>query len=171
MTLSTDIIVGFPGESEGQFRQSVDAIRHLRPNILNITRFSSRPGTAASRMKGHISGWAVKERSRELTAVHQILSQDLLYSRLGEHGNCLVTEVGKEGTMMARDINYTPIILSGDRSLLGSYLDITTFETNTSPDVTLSSSCLTDNFKVIGFPRSSIDSTMIISFWGRMRAM
>ncbi|MCK5774095.1 MAG: tRNA (N(6)-L-threonylcarbamoyladenosine(37)-C(2))-methylthiotransferase [Thermoplasmata archaeon] len=124
LTLSTDIIIGFPGESEGQFQKSVEAVKLLRPNILNITRFSSRSGTAASRMKGHLPGWMVKERSREMTAVHQIITQDLLYSRTGKHERCLVTEVGKKGTMMARDINYTPIVIEGDRSLLGRFIDV-----------------------------------------------
>ncbi len=126
LTLSTDIIVGFPGESEGQFQKSVEAVKLLKPDILNITRFSSREGTAASRMKGHLPGWMVKERSREMTAVHQIITHDLLYSRIGKHNECLVTKVGKKGTMMARDINYTPIVIRGDRSLLGKFIDVVT---------------------------------------------
>src|SRR5207245_3670708 len=48
ITLSTDVIVGFPGESEEQFEASMELIRRVRPDIVNVTRFSPREGTPAA---------------------------------------------------------------------------------------------------------------------------
>ncbi len=67
ITLSTDVIVGFPGESEEQFEATMELIRRVRPDIVNVTRFSPRDGTPAATMPGQIVGWKVKERSRRLT--------------------------------------------------------------------------------------------------------
>ena len=126
MTLSTDIIVGYPGETEEDFKESLSLIRQTEPDILNITRFSSRPGTRAHQSVEKIPGWVVKERSRELTKVHEKLLERILERRVGYHSRCLVTEVGKPGTMMARDSNYTPIVIRGNKNLLGKFVDIRT---------------------------------------------
>ncbi len=125
-TLSTDVITGFPGESEEDHRKSVEFISKVGPDILNITRFSSRKGTPASEMENQVHGWISKERSREFHRIHEEILKVKLRERLGIHRNCLVTEVGKEGTMMARDLNYTPIVIEGGKDLLGRFVDIKT---------------------------------------------
>lgn len=124
--ISTDLIVGFPGETDEDHRSSVDILEQISPEILNITRFSSRPGTDAESMTGQIKGWVMKDRSRELTRLHSRIVVDRLKSRLGYHPNCLVTEVGKKGTMMARDENYTPIVVEGGKEMIGKFIDIDT---------------------------------------------
>jgi len=48
VTLSTDVIVGFPGETEGQFEATMDLMGRVRPDIVNVTRFSARAGTPAA---------------------------------------------------------------------------------------------------------------------------
>jgi MiaB-like tRNA modifying enzyme len=125
-TLSTDVIAGFPGESEEDHRKSVEFISKVGPDILNITRFSSRKGTPASEMENQVQGWISKERSREFHRIHEEILKEKLRGRLGIHRNCLVTEVGKEGTMMARDLNYTPIVIEGGKDLLGRFVEIKT---------------------------------------------
>jgi MiaB/RimO family radical SAM methylthiotransferase len=130
-TISTDLIVGFPGEGRKDHDMNMEVLKWLKPDILNITRFSRRPGTKAYRMEGQIVGGEMKNRSRELTIQHSKMQTAILESRLGHHPSCLVTEIGKEGTVMARDINYTPIVIEGGRELLGSFIDIDT--TGTGP--------------------------------------
>ena len=128
LTLSTDIIVGYPGETPEDFKESVSLIEGCKPDVLNITRFSARPGTRAYDSDEGIPGWVLKERSREMTRTHERIVRGVLRKRLGEHESCLVTEIGKPGTMMARDRNYTPIVIRGDKSLLGRFVDIVTTE-------------------------------------------
>jgi MiaB-like tRNA modifying enzyme len=125
--LSTDIIVGFPGESEEDHRRNIELVRELRPEILNLTRFSTRPGTPAASMEGQVHGNVSKERSRELTRAHREVLASVLNKRLGLHRGCLVSEAGKrEGTMMARDRNYLPIVIPSDDVALGETVDIIT---------------------------------------------
>jgi threonylcarbamoyladenosine tRNA methylthiotransferase CDKAL1 len=68
MTLSTDVIVGFPGESDDDHLMTKELLESVRPDIVNITRFSPRPGTKAFSMDDKVPGWKAKDRSRELTS-------------------------------------------------------------------------------------------------------
>jgi tRNA A37 methylthiotransferase MiaB len=124
MTISTDLITGFPGETDDDHESSLKLLKELNPDVLNITRFSSRPGTTAYNMGPEIKGGLMKERSRSITALHSEMLESILLKKLGSHPRCLVTEIGKPGTMMARDDNYTPIIINGSEELLGSFVDV-----------------------------------------------
>jgi threonylcarbamoyladenosine tRNA methylthiotransferase CDKAL1 len=123
-SISTDVIVGFPGEKEEDHYLTLEALELLRPDILNVTRYSPRPGTMAERMPGRILQRTQKQRSREIVALHRDISRDLLSARLGDLGRCLVTEIGKSGTVMARDPNYIPVVIVGGAELLGKTVDV-----------------------------------------------
>jgi tRNA A37 methylthiotransferase MiaB len=66
LSIITDVIVGFPGETEEDFRQTLELIRSLQPDKVNVTRFSRRPGTRASKLYD-MPDRIKKDRSRELT--------------------------------------------------------------------------------------------------------
>jgi tRNA A37 methylthiotransferase MiaB len=113
LTLSSDVITGFPGEREEDHRATVELVRRLRPNVLNVTRFSSRPGTEAAIMTGQVVSRTAKERSRELAKVRFEVAAEKNAVRKGEMLEALVTEEGKPGTMICRDDSYTPIVVHG----------------------------------------------------------
>ncbi|MBU1204656.1 MAG: tRNA (N(6)-L-threonylcarbamoyladenosine(37)-C(2))-methylthiotransferase, partial [Nanoarchaeota archaeon] len=69
ITISTDIICGFPSETGEQFNDSVKLIKEIKPDVLNISRFWPRPGTKAADMEGQIHGNITKQRSQEMTKV------------------------------------------------------------------------------------------------------
>ena len=71
------MIVGFPGETEESFQKTVDLIQKVKPDIVNITRFSARPGTKAKNMKGRIKTEIVKQRSKLLTNIFSNISLEL----------------------------------------------------------------------------------------------
>ena len=62
-TISTDVIVGFPTETEGDFEQTLRLLEQTRPDIVNLSRYSKRPGTTAAEMR-QIDVSEVKRRSR-----------------------------------------------------------------------------------------------------------
>ena len=62
ITLSTDIIVGFPTETEEEFRESMALVERVKPDVLNLSRFGARSGTKAAAMEGQISSQIVKKR-------------------------------------------------------------------------------------------------------------
>ena len=66
ITIATDVIVGFPGETDLQFKDTIDLLKKVKPDITNITRFSARPFTQAKTMKRRLKTEIVKERSKIL---------------------------------------------------------------------------------------------------------
>ncbi|MEJ2750259.1 MAG: hypothetical protein P8183_20480 [Anaerolineae bacterium] len=74
LNLTTDIIVGFPGETEADFQDSLNFVREIGFTRLHVFSYSSRPGTAASKMPGHLPKVVKKERARRMIALGQELS-------------------------------------------------------------------------------------------------
>ena len=113
LTLSTDVIVGFPGEMERTVDATVDLLERARPDIVNVTRFSPRPGTPAGSWKAPV-GWRVKEWSRRVTAVKARIGREINGAYMGRAVRVLTTEAGKPGTTLARTDNYKQVVLPGD---------------------------------------------------------
>jgi MiaB-like tRNA modifying enzyme len=108
--ISTDIIVGFPTESKESFWKSYQLIEEFRPDIVNITRFSPRKGTAAYRLKD-MPDWIKKERSRILTRLCEEIGLENHRKFVGRVERVLVTKKGKNNTMLARTNSYRPVVL------------------------------------------------------------
>lgn len=123
-TLSTDLIVGFPGETQEDFKQTLNVLEETRPTICNITRFVPRPGTVAAKLQDTILGSVQHDRSAELAARFQQIAQENNAIRIGEIERVLVDKPGKRiGTTIARDMAYRPVALQGDFRA-GEWLDV-----------------------------------------------
>lgn len=123
VTLSTDIIVGFPTETDKQFQHTIDLLQMVKPDITNITRYSARPYTKAKAMKGRISTAIVKERSRQLTEICSAISLENNRKHVGKKYTILVTEKGKNDTIIGRTENYKPIVMK-EKAELGTFVPI-----------------------------------------------
>ncbi|MEE9223869.1 MAG: TRAM domain-containing protein [Thermoplasmata archaeon] len=122
-SISTDIITGFPGETQEQFQASLDLMRGVRPDIINVTRFSAREGTEAFNMDKKVPGRESKERSKELTRLRLEMSLEKKETLVGSTFRVMTTERVKLGTTMARTDSYRPVVLPGDLPL-GSFYDV-----------------------------------------------
>lgn len=116
ITISTDIICGFPTETEEQFSDSMKLIEEIKPDVLNISRFWPRPGTPAESMK-QIPSWITKERSRKLTKVFNRIALEKNQRWIGWKGEVLIDEKGKSGTgtMIGRNNCYKPVVVRAGR--------------------------------------------------------
>ncbi|MFP3318006.1 MAG: tRNA (N(6)-L-threonylcarbamoyladenosine(37)-C(2))-methylthiotransferase [Thermoplasmata archaeon] len=108
-TLSTDVIVGFPGEDEDTFNSTVNVALRSEPDIMNITRYSPREGTLAFYLKPVKSAIA-KEWSKRLTELHREISEKRNSILVGKFMDILVTEKGKLG-YLGRTEGYRPVII------------------------------------------------------------
>ncbi len=113
ITISTDIICGFPGETKEQFRDSINLISEIKPDVLNISRFWSRPKTKAAKML-QLTGEETKNRSRTLTSIFEWVSFESNKRWRGWEGPVIIDEKGKEDTWVGRNFAYRPIIVRGD---------------------------------------------------------
>ena len=123
ITYATDIIVGFPTETEEQFNQTKQLLTTQKPDIVNITKFSARPHTVAKAMKGRIPTHIVKKRSRELTLLLQDISLQRNKEKIGNSYTILITEKGKHNTMIGRAENYKPVVIQKPLPI-GSWTDV-----------------------------------------------
>ena len=121
ISIATDMICGFPGETYEDHAKSVELIRELRADTVNITRFSARPGTDAASME-QVHGRISAERSAELTRVKNETEQDVNSAMVGRRYRALATERGKEGTIV-RTGNYRPVVIR-EEVPLGTFLDV-----------------------------------------------
>lgn len=123
ISIATDLITGFPGETERDHEKSIKLIKDLHADTVNITRFSVRPGTDAATMKNQIHGNISKERSTELTETKMSVEGDINSTLIGQRYRALVTESGRPGTMIARNRNYRPIGIETDIPI-GTFIDV-----------------------------------------------
>ncbi|GAB4530608.1 MAG: tRNA (N(6)-L-threonylcarbamoyladenosine(37)-C(2))-methylthiotransferase MtaB [Anaerolineae bacterium] len=75
LSVTTDIIVGFPGESEADFKESMAFVEAMAFARLHIFRYSARAGTAAASMAGQVLPQVIAERSRQMHALGQRLER------------------------------------------------------------------------------------------------
>ena len=122
ITLSTDMIVGFPSETQEQFEESMDLIRKIKPDAINLSRYAARDGTIASRMK-QIPTNIQKHRSREMTKLYHEISLEKNRKWLGWKGKILIDEKGKYDSWVGRNYCYKPVIVRGDYKL-GDEVDV-----------------------------------------------
>ena len=121
ISIATDIITGFPGETESDHEKTIELVKDLHADTLNITRFSSRPGTEAASMEP-LHGRILKERSTELTELKNQVEYDVNKRLVGQRFRSLATEVGKEG-IIVRTPYYRPVVIREDIPL-GTFVDV-----------------------------------------------
>ncbi len=116
ITITTDIICGFPGETDSQFQDTLTLIRETKPDNVNISKFWKRPNTKAAKMK-QTPGEKIKERSRKMTSAFEWNSYQNNKKWLDWQGSVLISEKGKDNTFIARNNCYKQIILQGNYQL------------------------------------------------------
>jgi len=114
MTIATDVITGFPGETDEDFEQTLELMKDTGPDIVNVTRFSPRPGTRAAGMKEQVVSRISKDRSRLATELRFEISRELNENYVDKEVEIMITEPGKPGTMMGRTCNYKPVVVKGN---------------------------------------------------------
>ncbi|WP_144904230.1 tRNA (N(6)-L-threonylcarbamoyladenosine(37)-C(2))-methylthiotransferase [Halobellus captivus] len=125
-TLSTDFIVGFPTESDADHAQSMALFREVRPEKVNVTRFSKRPGTDAAEMKG-LGGTIKKERSKAMSELKHDIVAEAYESMIGETHRVMAVREGTGDSMKCRDEAYRQLIVrnASERGIEpGDFLDV-----------------------------------------------
>ncbi|MDD1695021.1 MAG: MiaB/RimO family radical SAM methylthiotransferase, partial [Methanoregula sp.] len=113
ITIATDMIVGFSGETEEDFSSSLDLVRRIRPNKVNVTRYSRRPFTPLSTEKDFPDS-VKKDRSRLLLTCAEEVYVSVNSGLLGTEVPFIVTETMRKGSVMGRSPTYQGIVINED---------------------------------------------------------
>ena len=113
IALSTDVIVGFPGESEEDFQETLDFCREIGFSKIHVFPYSDRSGTVASRMENKIPGNIKKDRVHRLIAISNELEQKY-FNKFINHDVEVLIEECKDGYYYRFTDNYIPLKLKGN---------------------------------------------------------
>jgi len=131
ISVETDVIVGYPTESEEDFEKTLEAVRAVNPDFINISKFYVRPRTPASRLP-QLPTKIVAERSRIVSRLALEVKEKRSASWVGWEGLALVDESGVvPGSFIARNMYYKPIVIRQNVET-GSFvrMRITSFKPN-----------------------------------------
>ncbi|MDC0438382.1 tRNA (N(6)-L-threonylcarbamoyladenosine(37)-C(2))-methylthiotransferase [Nitrosopumilus sp.] len=106
-TISTDIIVGFPSETEEDFQKTLSLLDETKPDVVNLSKYSARPGTDAAELK-QIDAAEIKRRSKIIFEQINKISLESNEKWIGWKGKVLFDENTEEG-IKGRNYAYKPI--------------------------------------------------------------
>ena len=109
-TISTDIIVGYPTETQEDFEKTIELLNETKPDIVNLSRYSRRPGTEAAEM-AQIDVLEVKKRSKRVSELVNDISLENNKKWIGWKGEVLFDE-NSDGQIKGRNFAYKPIFVN-----------------------------------------------------------
>lgn len=116
-TIATDIIVGFPGESDEDFQMTLDVLQEMKLSVINISKYGDRPGTQASKSTEKVLTQVKKKRSRELSQLVDELARTSNESWIGWSGPVLITGKARSHQVQGRIYTYKPVIIAASSSI------------------------------------------------------
>jgi MiaB-like tRNA modifying enzyme len=137
ISLSTDMIVGFPTETESEFEESQVLLKKVKPDVVNISRFGARDGTKAAVMAEQVDSQTSKDRSVRMTSLVKQIQRKINSKWVGWSGTVLIDELVKDA-VVGRNFAYKPCLFKKDQlpfseSILGKdvHAKITDFTSST----------------------------------------
>ncbi len=116
ITISTDIICGYPEETEEDFYETLELIEKVKPEVLNVSKFWPRPGTIAAKKK-LLPTKLVKNRTKRVLELFEKNAYAKNRKWLGWTGKILIDEHGKYDGYVGRTDSYVPVIVKGNYGL------------------------------------------------------
>jgi len=127
---TTDVIVGFPGETDTEFEQTCDAVRQVGFSKIHLFPFSARKGTPAADMPDQLPKRLKSERLGTLAGIERELRQAYFRSLLGKRLQMLVEEAdsNERGTVTGTSCRYAPVVVNSANHAPGSLQDLIVVE-------------------------------------------
>ena len=123
ISITTDVIVGFPGETEENFNETIDTINKIKFSKLHVFPYSKREGTKAANMENQISETIKKERTMTLINISKTLENDYMNKFINKEIT-FIPEVYKEGNLIGHTGNYLLVKAKGNEELINKELKV-----------------------------------------------
>ena len=125
-TLSTDLIVGFPGETEEEFEMTMEAVRNVRFDLIYSFKYSARPGTRAAEYPEHLAENVKSERLKRLLETQEKIVREKNKALTGSLQEVLIEgkHHRKENTATGRTRGYHPVSIKDCRTKAGELLPV-----------------------------------------------
>jgi threonylcarbamoyladenosine tRNA methylthiotransferase CDKAL1 len=116
ITIATDIICGFPDEKDEEFLDTINLMKELKPEIINISKYWKRDNTIASKKK-QLHSAIIKERSNKLTNEFLWISFENNKKWKNWEGEIIIDEKTSDKSYVGRNFAYKPVIVNGDYNI------------------------------------------------------
>ncbi|MDD3985246.1 MAG: tRNA (N(6)-L-threonylcarbamoyladenosine(37)-C(2))-methylthiotransferase [Methanobacterium sp.] len=121
ISISTDIIVGYPTEDDNAFSDTMKLIQEIKPDFLHISKYKHRPGTSSSNLK-EIEYETMKKRSKALKDLKERIAIENNRKFIRTNQRVLVTNKGSKGGYVARTNSYKTVII--ENADIGTFSDV-----------------------------------------------
>ncbi|MDO5848300.1 MAG: tRNA (N(6)-L-threonylcarbamoyladenosine(37)-C(2))-methylthiotransferase [Methanobrevibacter sp.] len=129
ITIATDIIVGYPTETDEDFELTCNLLEEIRPSLIHLSKYQHRKGAISSDLK-EIPHTVMKQRSKHLSKIKDSITKKENDELLGTIQHALVVEKGSKGGFIAKSDSYIPIIV--DNVKLGDFIRVKITETTST---------------------------------------
>jgi len=124
LALTTDVIVGYPGETEAEFEETVSLVEETAFAGIFVFMYSPRPGTTAVRLEDDVPEDEKRRRLQVLNGLQQRMQERQNQARVGRTEEVLVDTGGEDGRVAGRTRDFRIVHLDGERELLGRLLQV-----------------------------------------------
>lgn len=122
--ITTDIIVGFPDESDEEFADTIDVINQIKFDQIFNFKYSARPNTEAENMINPIPDEVATKRLTEVIELHKIHQSQLMEQNVGKTMKVFFEDLKPNGEIMGFSDNYCQVFVRGSEELLGQIVDV-----------------------------------------------
>ena len=123
VAITTDIIVGFPDETEEDFKESLAFAERMKLDKIHTFPYSPKKGTPAAKMKNQISGDVKSQRSKEMIALSDKMNIDFLNNNIGKTVPVLFEDM-ENGFWQGHTTNYIKVLAKSDENLNNKRVDV-----------------------------------------------
>lgn len=122
--LTTDLIVGFPGETDSEYRDSCNLLRDLRFDIVHTAAYSPRSGTGAALMEGQLDAGTKARRLNEINRMQSVIARELNEAYLGREAEILIDGPAPrgDGMLQGRTATDKVVIVKGGEAYTGKFV-------------------------------------------------
>jgi tRNA-2-methylthio-N6-dimethylallyladenosine synthase len=124
VALSTDIIVGFPGETEADFEATCRLMERVRYDSAFVFKYSPRPGTEAAGWPDDVPQPVKERRNQVLLELQARISREALEASVGREVEVLVEERNRRGQLAGKSRRNTTVVLDGPDALIGELVTV-----------------------------------------------
>jgi threonylcarbamoyladenosine tRNA methylthiotransferase MtaB len=122
--ITTDIIVGFPGETEEEFKETLEFVKVIRFSRIHVFKYSVREGTKAAEMTNQVDDVVKSERSKILIELGEEISNEFMGKFIGKDVSVLVETEKKENIFEGYTTNYLKVLLKSDINIRNTIVDV-----------------------------------------------
>jgi len=122
--ITTDIIVGFPGETEEEFNETMEFVKAIRFSRIHVFKYSIREGTKAAEMTNQVDDMVKSERSKVLIELGEEVSNEFMKKYVGKDVSVLVETEKTENLFEGYSTNYLKVLLKSDINIRNTIVDV-----------------------------------------------